>query len=98
MPPAATRRARQIKTGNIYFMPLVTVFQAFSPAEAQLVRSRLDAAGLEAVVNHELAALSMEGYSLTTGGILVQVAEEDAAAARELLEAGPPNPDELPHE
>ena len=71
-------------------MSLVTVFRAFSPAEAQLVRSRLDAANIPAVVNHELAALSMDGYSMATGGILVQVPEEEATAARELLDAAPP--------
>ena len=71
-------------------MSLVTVFRAFSPAEAQLVRSRLDAANIPAVVNHELAALSMDGYSMATGGILVQVPEEEANAARELLDAPPP--------
>ena len=71
-------------------MSLVTVFRAFSPAEAQLVRSRLAAANIPAVVNHELAALSMDGYSMATGGILVQVPEEEATAARELLDAAPP--------
>ena len=74
-------------------MGLVTVFKSFNPAEAQLIRSRLDAAEIQAVVNHELAALSMEGYSMTTGGVLVQVADEDAADARELLDAPPVEPD-----
>jgi len=69
-------------------MELVTVFTAFSPAEAQLVRSRLDAAGFYAVVMHELSALSMDGYSMAAGGIRVQVPEEEAADARELLAAG----------
>lgn len=75
-------------------MSPVTVFQTFSPAEAQLVRSRLDAAGIQAIVTHELSALSMEGYSMTTGGVLVQVPEEQAEAARELLNAPPPGPSE----
>ena len=69
-------------------MELVTVFTAFSPAEAQLVRSRLDAAGFHAVVMHELSALSMDGYSMAAGGIRVQVPEAEAADARELLAAG----------
>ena len=38
-------------------MSPVTVFQTFSPAEAQLVRSRLDAANIQAIVTHELSAL-----------------------------------------
>jgi hypothetical protein len=70
-------------------MNLVTVFKAFSPAEAQLTRARLEAAGFHAVVIGELAALSMEGYSSATGGIRVQVLENEAAEAREFLDAGP---------
>jgi hypothetical protein len=69
-------------------MSLVTVFTSFSPAEAQLIRSRLDAAQFHAVVTHELSALSLDGYSMAAGGILVQVPEEEAADARELLAAG----------
>ena len=66
-------------------MNLVTVFSAFSPAEAQLIRSRLEAAGFDAVVNHEAAALWMDGYSMATGGILVQVPDAEAAEANEFL-------------
>jgi hypothetical protein len=66
-------------------MQLITVFQAFNPAEAQLVRARLEAAGFRPLVTHELSALSMEGYSLAAGGILVQVPDTEAVAAREFL-------------
>ena len=45
-------------------MQLVTVSRAFNSADAQLTRSRLDAAGFHAVVTHELSALSLEGYAL----------------------------------
>jgi hypothetical protein len=69
-------------------MKLVTVFTAFSPAAAQLARSRLEASQFHAVVMHELSALSLDGYSMAAGGILVQVPEEEAADARELLAAG----------
>jgi hypothetical protein len=68
-------------------MNLVTVFKAFSPAEAQLTRARLEANGFHAAVVGELAALSMEGYSGATGGIRVQVMENEAAEAREFLAA-----------
>ena len=74
-------------------MSLVTVFTSFSPAEAQLIRSRLDAAQFHAVVTHELSALSLDGYSMAAGGILVQVPEEEAADARELLAAGEASPE-----
>jgi len=68
-------------------MKLVTVHTAFNPADAQLVRSRLDASGFHAVVQHETAALTLEGYAMAAGGILVQVPEDEAADARELLAA-----------
>jgi hypothetical protein len=72
-------------------MQLVTVFSAFNPLEAQVARSRLEAAGFHAVVTHELSALSIEGYSMAAGGILVQVPDTEAAEAREFLAAdGPP--------
>ena len=66
-------------------MALVTVYSTFSSADAHLVRSRLEAAEFHAVVNNELASLSMEGYAMATGGITVQVPEEEAVEARELL-------------
>ncbi len=67
-------------------MSPVTIFKAFNPAEAQLVRSRLEAAGFHAFVIGELAALSMEGYSQAAGGIRVQVPESEAADAKEFLD------------
>lgn len=78
-------------------MSLVTVSSAFNPADAQLKRSRLEAAGFHAVVSHELSALSMDGYALAAGGILVQVPEEEAADAKEFLAADNP-PDEPPQD
>ena len=61
--------------------------------DAQLARSRLEAAQFHAVVTHELSALSMDGYALVAGGILVQVPEDEAADAKEFLAADTP-PDE----
>jgi hypothetical protein len=68
-------------------MEPVTVFRTFNPAEAELVCSRLNAAGLHAEVVHGTAALAMEGYSMTTGGILIQVPDGEASEARELIAA-----------
>ena len=68
-------------------MSLVTIYRTFSPADAHLIRSRLEAAELHASVADELAALTTEGYSLTTGGIRVQVPEEEAELARDLIAA-----------
>jgi Putative prokaryotic signal transducing protein len=67
-------------------MDFATIFTAFNPAEAQLVRSRLEAAGFHPFVMGELSALTMEGYSLAAGGIRVQVPEAEAKDAREFLE------------
>ena len=68
-------------------MSLVTVHTAFNPIDAQLVRSRLEAADLHPTVTHELSALSLDGYALAAGGILVQVPDDEAADARELIAA-----------
>jgi hypothetical protein len=68
-------------------MKLVTISTAFNPADAQLTRSRLDAAGFHAVVTNELSALSLDGYALAAGGIRVQVPESEAADAKEFLES-----------
>lgn len=68
-------------------MSLITVSRAFNPADAQLVRSRLEAAGFHPVVAHELSALSLDGYAMAAGGIQVQVPEEEAAEVKEFLEA-----------
>ena len=65
----------------------ITIFTTFSVAEAHVVRSRLEAAGFTAAVIHETASLTTEGYSMTTGGVKVQVPAEEAADARELLDA-----------
>ena len=66
-------------------MNLVTIFRSFSPAEAQLIRSMLEAAGIPAHIVGELSALSVEGYSLTTGGVRVQVPEDRAEEAKALI-------------
>ena len=66
-------------------MPLITVQTAFNPADAQLARSRLEAAGFHPVVTNELSALSLDGYSMAAGGILVQVPESEAAEAKVFL-------------
>jgi len=66
-------------------MLLVTVHTSLNPADAQLVRSRLEAAEFHPFVTNELSALSMDGYALAAGGIQVQVPEEEAAEATSFL-------------
>lgn len=66
-------------------MQLVTIYKALNPADAHIVRSRLEAANFHPVIMHELSALSMEGYALAAGGILVQVPDEEASEAKIFL-------------
>lgn len=66
-------------------MQLITVSTALNSADANLTASRLDAAGFHPSIKGELAALSMEGYALAAGGILVQVPDAEAAEAKEFL-------------
>jgi hypothetical protein len=77
-------------------MKLTTVFQAFNPADAQLTRARLEVAGFHPWVAHEGAALSMDGYAMAIGGILVQVPEDEVAEAKEFLAAAPDADDDKP--
>ncbi len=65
---------------------LVTVYRTFSPADAQLIRSMLEAAEVPAIVTHELSSLSLDGYAMAAGGIRVEVPEEHVELARELIE------------
>jgi len=74
----------------------LTVATLLNPADAQLVRSRLEAAGFHPEVFHELSALSMEGYALSAGGIRVQVPEAEVEEARSFLEHSTPVEDS-PH-
>lgn len=68
-------------------MQLITVSTALNSADANLTASRLDAAGFHPSIKGELAALSMEGYALAAGGILVQVPDVEAAEAKEFLDS-----------
>ena len=72
-------------------MDRVTVFTAFNPVQAQIVSARLQTAGLDATVEGEAAALRMEGYSLATGGIRVQVPSAQEDEARRLIESDEEN-------
>ncbi len=68
-------------------MDRVTVFSSFSGPEAQLVCARLRTAGFQASVEGEAAAFGAEGYSLATGGIRVQVPENERYDARALIQS-----------
>ena len=70
-------------------MELVTLSRVFAPAEADLVAARLESAGFTPFVHGLDAALSMEGYSLVTGGIRIKVPADQAEAARRFLAEDP---------
>ncbi|HJN89355.1 MAG TPA: DUF2007 domain-containing protein [Verrucomicrobiota bacterium] len=68
-------------------MEIKTVFRALNSAEAQLVRSQLEAAGFDVFVADESSALAVECYVVGVGGIRVQVPEDREEEARELLKS-----------
>jgi hypothetical protein len=70
-------------------MKMTTIFSGFNPADAQLVRSRLEAAGFDPFIPNENSALGTEGYAMAVGGIRVQVPEDQVEFAREFLTAPP---------
>ena len=85
-PPVATDPStRRRPRPRLECMDFVTVFTAFNPAEAQLVRSRLEAAGFHPFVTNELSALSMDGYALAAGGILVRCPKMKPPTPRNFL-------------
>ena len=65
-------------------MNFVTVFSGFNPADADLIRSRLEASNFLVNVANENAALTL-GAPAAAGGILVQVPEDQVEDARALI-------------
>ena len=68
-------------------MDFVTIRRCLNPAEASLIACQLQSAGMDAFVRDEAAAFATEGYSLTVGGIRVQVPADQVADAELLLQA-----------
>lgn len=66
-------------------MDMVTVFRTFNSVEAQVIRGRLEAAGLFARVRNEQSVLA-GGAGIAGVEYLVDVPEADAAPARALIE------------
>jgi hypothetical protein len=66
-------------------MQLVTISKELNDMDAQMKRSRLEAAGFHPALANEDAALWL-GTAITIGGILLQVPEAEADDAREFLE------------
>ena len=70
-------------------MEWVSVANVLNPGMALLIRSRLEAAGFLVSVRGLDAALATEGYSLATGGVRIEVPQDQAEEARAFLEAEP---------
>lgn len=67
---------------------LETVFETLNASEAQLIRSRLAAAGLTPEVDPEIDPFSIAGFALPAGGIQVKVPQAQVEQARAVLAAG----------
>ncbi len=65
-------------------MDLVVVFRTFDLAEAQLIKSRLEGAGISAEVTHEHSAANLD---VAVGGARVVVAADQAEEARALVQS-----------
>lgn len=63
-------------------MPLVTLATIFDPIEAEIMRTRLEAGGIEAVL-FDAGITSLIGSGLS--GVRLMVLDDDEAAARALL-------------
>jgi hypothetical protein len=70
-------------------MDFVTVSRVANPAEADLMRSRLEANGFFVNVKSEDDAISF-GYGQPIGGVQIQVPEAEAESARALLASQDP--------
>ena len=65
---------------------MITVASFSKPEEAHLLRLRLEAGGVPAFVQDENMVQMDWMYSNAIGGVRVQIAEEDVARAKEILE------------
>jgi hypothetical protein len=65
---------------------LATIFKGWNLNEAELIRSRLEAAGFHPVVVNEYAANTFGGSTNALSPVSIQVPESEAADAREFLE------------
>lgn len=73
-------------------MKIVSTYS--TPAEAHLALCRLESAGIDAVIRDEFTVTFDWFYSNAIGGVKIEVVDEDAAAAREILTL-PPTEDGL---
>jgi hypothetical protein len=68
---------------------MITIAKCRDWQECQLLKSSLESAGISVFVPDEMS--NLDGLILHFGGFRIQVAEEDVAAARALLETRKPS-------
>ena len=66
-------------------MDFVTIIKAVSAAHAEVIRSRLEAANFHPFMPDECSAFGSDPLALGSGGIRIQVPEDEAAEAKEFL-------------
>lgn len=71
-------------------MELVVVFRTFDLAEAQVVKGRLEGAGLEAALQHENSAAN---FDVAGGGVRVVVPDAQSAEARAIIQSAGASPE-----
>ena len=64
---------------------MVTIAHFAEVSEAQIIRSVLEGHGIESIIPNEQTAEIAPPYLWASGGIQLQVAEEDLESAREVL-------------
>jgi len=69
---------------------MVTIRTCYSLPEAQVIQSRLEGSGIEAFLPDELTVQNDWLLSNAIGGVRVQVLEEDAERAAEVLDGKSP--------
>ena len=79
--PASCRLVFSEPRCDVVGMEFVTVYTTLNPADAELIRGRLESADFTVNVKNEDVVLGVE----TSGGVLLQVPEEEAEEARALL-------------
>lgn len=67
-------------------LQLITIATNFYLAEAELIRSRLEAANFHPFIANEMASSWLGGISAATQ-LYIQVPEDEAVAAKEFLDA-----------
>jgi hypothetical protein len=68
-------------------MDLVTIYKAMNAADAEVVRSRLEAADFHPFMPDDLSAFGSDPLALGSSGIRIQVPEAEAADAEEFLKS-----------